>query len=186
MKRIPRARTAQSGARCPAADSLHGAAGERLPFKLTRAQPACSREIRRDLRAAHPMQRLLQGDVGSGKTIVAALAALAGDRVRLPGGGHGADRNPGGAALSQIHGMAGLPLADRLASGRLTGERAREGARRDSQRRSRRSRSARTRCSRKPLRATSSGLAIVDEQHRFGVAPAPGVAPKGIGDARTS
>ena len=49
---------------------------ERLPFKLTRAQHKAIAEIRADLAQPHPMQRLLQGDVGSGKTIVAALAAL--------------------------------------------------------------------------------------------------------------
>ena len=47
-----------------------------LPFKLTAAQQKVWREIRHDLAQAHPMQRLLLGDVGSGKTIVAALAAL--------------------------------------------------------------------------------------------------------------
>ena len=47
-----------------------------LPFKLTRAQERVLREIRADLGRPHPMQRLLQGDVGSGKTVVAALAAL--------------------------------------------------------------------------------------------------------------
>ncbi|MBP6058779.1 MAG: ATP-dependent DNA helicase RecG [Nitrosomonas sp.] len=47
-----------------------------LAFKLTAAQIKVSAEISRDLTVAHPMQRLLQGDVGSGKTIVAALAAL--------------------------------------------------------------------------------------------------------------
>jgi len=49
---------------------------ERLPFRLTRAQLRVLEEIRRDLARPHPMRRLLQGDVGSGKTIVAALAAL--------------------------------------------------------------------------------------------------------------
>jgi ATP-dependent DNA helicase RecG len=49
---------------------------ERLPFKLTRAQARAAAEIQRDLAQPHPMQRLLQGDVGSGKTVVAALAAL--------------------------------------------------------------------------------------------------------------
>jgi ATP-dependent DNA helicase RecG len=49
---------------------------ERVPFKLTRAQEHVWREIAYDLKRASPMQRLLQGDVGSGKTIVAALAAL--------------------------------------------------------------------------------------------------------------
>ena len=47
-----------------------------LPFQLTHAQQKTWREISHDLAQAHPMQRLLQGDVGSGKTIVALLAAL--------------------------------------------------------------------------------------------------------------
>lgn len=47
-----------------------------LPFKLTRAQQKVFTEISQDLAKPHPMQRLLLGDVGSGKTIVAALAAL--------------------------------------------------------------------------------------------------------------
>lgn len=49
---------------------------ESLPFGLTAAQLRTLNEIRVDLERPHPMQRLLQGDVGSGKTIVAALAAL--------------------------------------------------------------------------------------------------------------
>ncbi|HMA31452.1 MAG TPA: DEAD/DEAH box helicase, partial [Casimicrobiaceae bacterium] len=48
----------------------------RIPFKLTPAQQRVWHEISHDLRRGIPMQRLLQGDVGSGKTIVAALAAL--------------------------------------------------------------------------------------------------------------
>jgi len=46
-----------------------------LPFALTNAQKQALADIRRDLRSGQPMNRLLQGDVGSGKTIVAALAA---------------------------------------------------------------------------------------------------------------
>jgi ATP-dependent DNA helicase RecG len=48
----------------------------RLGFALTTAQTRVLREIRRDMGAAHPMRRLLQGDVGSGKTVVAACSAL--------------------------------------------------------------------------------------------------------------
>jgi ATP-dependent DNA helicase RecG len=47
-----------------------------LPFTLTGAQDRAWREIATDLAQPHPMQRLLQGDVGSGKTVVAALAML--------------------------------------------------------------------------------------------------------------
>lgn len=47
-----------------------------LPFQLTQAQKRVIKEINRDMQSAIPMQRLLQGDVGSGKTVVAAFAAL--------------------------------------------------------------------------------------------------------------
>ena len=47
-----------------------------LPFKLTGAQARAWHEIAADLERAHPTMRLVQGDVGSGKTVVAALAAL--------------------------------------------------------------------------------------------------------------
>ena len=47
-----------------------------LPFPLTGAQKRVIKEIREDLRSGHQMNRLLQGDVGSGKTMVAVLSAL--------------------------------------------------------------------------------------------------------------
>ncbi len=47
-----------------------------LPFKLTAAQQRVWQELAQDLAQPHPMQRLLQGDVGSGKTVLAALAML--------------------------------------------------------------------------------------------------------------
>ena len=47
-----------------------------LPFSLTAAQKRVLTEIKEDMAASHPMHRLVQGDVGSGKTIVALLAAL--------------------------------------------------------------------------------------------------------------
>jgi ATP-dependent DNA helicase RecG len=53
-----------------------GALIRELPFKLTQAQQRAWGEIGRDLSQPHPMHRLLQGDVGSGKTVVAVLAAL--------------------------------------------------------------------------------------------------------------
>ncbi len=54
-----------------------------LPFSLTNAQNKVISEIRTDLASGHPMNRLIQGDVGSGKTIVAALASVA---VNINGG----------------------------------------------------------------------------------------------------
>src|SRR6202008_1799577 len=49
---------------------------ERLPFPLTDAQDRAIADITRDLAGPHPMHRLLQGDVGSGKTVVAVAAML--------------------------------------------------------------------------------------------------------------
>lgn len=49
-----------------------------IPFELTDAQKRVTKEIRRDLRSGNQMNRLLQGDVGSGKTLVAVLAMLFG------------------------------------------------------------------------------------------------------------
>lgn len=48
----------------------------RLGFRLTEAQTGVLRDIRQDMGGAYPMRRLVQGDVGSGKTVVAAAAAL--------------------------------------------------------------------------------------------------------------
>ncbi|MEK6593288.1 MAG: ATP-dependent DNA helicase RecG, partial [Pseudomonadota bacterium] len=55
---------------------LTAALQKKLPFQLTGAQNRALAQIRHDISRPYPMQRLLQGDVGSGKTVVAALAAL--------------------------------------------------------------------------------------------------------------
>ncbi len=72
-----RTRAAPAMPRRPATDPGALVAGllRALPFALTRAQQRVGAEIAHDLTQPHPMQRLLQGDVGSGKTVVAALAA---------------------------------------------------------------------------------------------------------------
>ena len=59
----------------PDGDSLHARLLQALPFALTAAQERVGHEIDADLQKSLPMHRLLQGDVGSGKTVVAALAA---------------------------------------------------------------------------------------------------------------
>jgi ATP-dependent DNA helicase RecG len=141
----------------------------KLPFRLTRAQQRVMAELLRDLSQPHPMQRLLQGDVGSGKTIVAAIACLAAvdagrqAAVMAPteilAEQHfrkfSAWLGPLGVRIAWLHG--GLPAAERksarksIASGAASiaiGTQAlfQEG-----------------------VAFARLALAIVDEQHRFGV-----------------
>lgn len=77
---LARARSAVKGRvkphRIEVDDGIRALARDMLPFRLTGAQKRCVAEIVEDLRAPVPMLRLLQGDVGCGKTIIAALAAL--------------------------------------------------------------------------------------------------------------
>jgi ATP-dependent DNA helicase RecG len=75
MKRAQSARRAKGAVALPTVGDLSHAFLATLPFRLTGAQQRVLDEIRTDLRESFPMQRLLQGDVGSGKTVVAALAA---------------------------------------------------------------------------------------------------------------
>ncbi len=60
----------------PACDTLKNKLLDSLPFSPTGAQQRVVADIETDLAKSHPMMRLVQGDVGSGKTLVAALAAL--------------------------------------------------------------------------------------------------------------
>ncbi len=86
---------------------------DRLPFELTGAQTKAIAEIRADLASVHPMNRLLQGDVGAGKTVV-ALAAL---MVGVEGGYQGAFMVPTEVLaeqhhLSAVHLLESLVVAD--------------------------------------------------------------------------
>ena len=76
LKAHRRARAARRAPVLTGTGALTGTLLARVPFKLTRSQEYVWREISFDLKRTMPMQRLLQGDVGSGKTIIAALAAL--------------------------------------------------------------------------------------------------------------
>jgi ATP-dependent DNA helicase RecG len=77
MRFAYRERQSRRAPKLPGDGPLLKAFFERLPFKLTRSQRKVAGEVLRDLQQPHPMQRLLQGDVGSGKTVVAAIACLA-------------------------------------------------------------------------------------------------------------
>ena len=131
------------------------------------------------------MNRLLQGDVGSGKTIVALMAARRGDGERLPGRLHGADRDPCRAALHHdppAAGVVALPdrAADRLDAGAASGAR-----RRPSSRPGRCTWwSAPTRWSQDPIGFRELGLVIIDEQHRFGVMQRATLRAKGRASRR--
>ncbi len=76
LRRAYAARRAKNAASLPQRDTLTRELLKQLPFALTGAQRRAFSEIAADLTSDHPMQRLLQGDVGSGKTCVAALAML--------------------------------------------------------------------------------------------------------------
>ena len=147
-----------------------------LPFKLTDAQTAVLREIRTDLGGRVPMRRLLQGDVGTGKTIVAACAAL----MTLESGYNAAIMAP-----TQI-------LADQLATNfrvwfkplgievlLLTGSKTTE-------RESNKTSDCPTlwigthALIENGFTATRLGLVIIDEQHRFGVAQREKLVRKGF------
>ena len=75
-RRRARVALTEAVARPPRAGGLLNAFDARLPFTLTAGQRAVGEEIAAELAAARPMQRLLQGEVGSGKTVVALRAML--------------------------------------------------------------------------------------------------------------
>lgn len=77
LKRMRAAVQRRKAPRLAAAGALRERLLVSLPFALTGAQQRVDAEVRRDLAQTSPMLRLVQGDVGSGKTVVAALAALA-------------------------------------------------------------------------------------------------------------
>lgn len=76
LKRKDELRKLDAVARPHKPGGLLDAFDARLPFELTAGQKSVAAEIANDLAAAHPMHRLLQGEVGSGKTVIALRAAL--------------------------------------------------------------------------------------------------------------
>ncbi len=95
---------------------------ELLPFTLTADQAAAIAAIDADLAHTRPMQRLLMGEVGSGKTVVALYVAAARRRARLAGGADGAHGDARRTALrhaagARPRGPAAGGAADRLDSG---------------------------------------------------------------------
>ncbi|MEU6464824.1 ATP-dependent DNA helicase RecG [Streptomyces sp. NPDC046976] len=103
-------------ARRPRADGLLTAFDDRLPFTLTEGQQKVSREIFADLATEHPMHRLLQGEVGSGKTLVALRAMLA----VVDAGGQAALLAPT-EVLAQQHHRSVTEMMGDLAEGGMLG-----------------------------------------------------------------
>ncbi|MFC7016819.1 ATP-dependent DNA helicase RecG [Streptomyces viridiviolaceus] len=102
--------------RKPRPDGLLSAFDDRLPFTLTDGQQKVSREIFDDLATDHPMHRLLQGEVGSGKTMVALRAMLA----VVDAGGQAAMLAPT-EVLAQQHHRSVVEMMGELAEGGMLG-----------------------------------------------------------------
>ncbi len=142
---------------------------EILPFHLTRAQERVLEVIFRDMAAPHPMNRLVQGDVGSGKTIVAFCAALA----ALDSGYQVAFMAPT-ELLAEQHFRTLTPLAEKLGvsiallTGDLKPQQKREVYNLLEQGKVEITVGTHA-LIQDNVRFHRLGLAIVDEQHRFGV-----------------
>ncbi|WP_405548463.1 ATP-dependent DNA helicase RecG [Streptomyces globisporus] len=105
-----------AAARRPVADRLLDAFDAKLPFTLTEGQEKVSKEIFDDLATEHPMHRLLQGEVGSGKTMVALRAMLA----VVDAGGQAAMLAPT-EVLAQQHHRSITEMMGELAEGGMLG-----------------------------------------------------------------
>ena len=103
--------------RAPDVSPLLSAFDARLPFQLTAGQREVGSQIEEDLAREHPMHRLLQGDVGSGKTVVALRAML---RV-VDAGGQAALLAPTEVLASQHHRSISALLGPLAARGQLDG-----------------------------------------------------------------
>jgi len=141
----------------------------RLPFTLTGAQQRVWAEIERDLARAQPMMRLVQGDVGSGKTVVAALAAVR----AIEHGGQAAVMAPT-ELLAEQHArnflawLEPLELRVALLTGRLTGK-ARAALETDLASGAIQVAVGTHALFQDDVRFAQLALVVVDEQHRFGV-----------------
>ncbi len=180
MKRAHAARRQQGAPVLPIVGALSEALLGSLPFSLTAAQQRVLEEIRADLRQAYPMQRLLQGDVGSGKTVVAALAAA----QAIDSGYQAALMAPTEILAEQhfrkIEGWL-TPLGVKVAW--LTGslrKREKEAAKLEIESGAARLVVGTHALIQQEVAFAQLGLVIVDEQHRFGVAQRLTLRNKGV------
>ena len=159
---------------------IRRAALEVLPFRLTGDQKLALKEIVTDLQSSHPMNRLLQGDVGSGKTIVALLAGL----VAMENGLQVAVMSPT-EILAEQHflTLARLLEPSRFEAVLVTGVMGAK-ARRDSWERLATGRAQLAvgthALVQEAVRFKELGLVVIDEQHRFGVLQRATLRDKGL------
>jgi ATP-dependent DNA helicase RecG len=161
-------------------DRIRAAAARILPFKLTPGQREAIREIVEDMRRPQPMHRLLQGDVGAGKTIVALLAAL----VAMENGLQVAFMAPTEILAAQHYAtIARLLAASRFRVDLLTGSTP------GSQKHTLYAHIERGTSHlivgthalvQEGTRFHSLGLVVIDEQHRFGVVQRAALRAKGL------
>jgi ATP-dependent DNA helicase RecG len=156
---------------------------ERVSFKLTRAQEHVWREIAHDLKRASPMQRLLQGDVGSGKTVVAALAAL----QAIESGKQVAFMAPTEILVEQHYRklalwLDGLGVKIAWLSGSLPAKERRNAVAALASGEAQFAIGTHA-LFQEGVEVPKLGLAIIDEQHRFGVAQRLALRGKGLAEA---
>lgn len=173
---------------------------ERLPFSLTKAQVRAIHEIDEDLAGPHPMHRLLQGDVGSGKTLVAVSALL----VAVQGGHQGALMAPT-EVLAEQHALGVRALLEGFTVPATGGSDLFSSAGMDRELRVELLTNRTTAAERRRLLAGlasgevdlvigthaliqqgvdfhSLGVVVIDEQHRFGVEQRAALRAKSAGD----
>jgi ATP-dependent DNA helicase RecG len=183
MKMHRRARAARNAPVLTGTGALRKLLLARLPFKLTRAQERVGRELAHDLARSTPMQRLLQGDVGSGKTVVAALAAL----QAIESGRQVAFMAPTEILAEQHHRklaqwLDGLGVNMVWLSG-SQGAKAKREARAALASGTAQFAVGTHALFQEGVEMPALGLVIVDEQHRFGVAQRLALRGKGLAEA---
>ncbi len=157
-------------------DRLRELVREILPFRLTGAQKRVVREIIDDLASPHPMLRLVQGDVGSGKTIVAALALVA----AVESGLQACFMAPTELLAEQHYRSLRELLPGRYRIGLLTGSQAEASLLRRDLAKGRIQIVVGTHALiQDKVEFRRLGLAVIDEQHRFGVAQREVLQQKG-------
>lgn len=157
-------------------DDVRAVARRILPFRLTRAQKRALREIVDDLREPRPMLRLLQGDVGSGKTIVAAMALV----VALESGLQGAFMAPTELLAEQQFRSLQRLLGKQYRIGLFTGSASDREELETALVRGELELAIGTHALvQEGLEFHRLGLVVIDEQHRFGVAQRRLLAEKG-------